>query len=57
MELTNSGVRVWQLIGTVVVGLQRKRLFPVEGQHFGKRSSVVPGKYLTVAATTGNIYL
>lgn len=54
MELTNSGIRVWQLNRTVVVGLQRERLFPVEGQHFGKRSSMVPGKHLTITATTGD---
>lgn len=54
MSLTNGGIRVWQLVRRVVVGLQRKRLFSVEGQHFGKRSSMVPGKYLAITATTGN---
>lgn len=54
--LTNSGIRVGQLIRAIVVGLQRKRLFPVEGQHFGKWGCVIPGKHLAITETNVRVY-
>lgn len=48
---TNSGVRVGQLIRGIVVGLQRERLSPIEGQHFGERCCVAHRKYLTITIT------
>lgn len=49
--LTNSGVRVGQLVRAIVIGLQRERLSPVKGQHFGERCCMVLRKYLTITAT------